>query len=56
MALEKRVEGLEEEVCGLKGQLNHAMMQRIVDREEAARLTKMKGPAREERLGRLREE
>ena len=33
MALEKRVEGLEE-VCGLKGQLNHAMMQRIVDRED----------------------
>ena len=55
MALEKRVEGLEE-VCGLKGQLNHAMMQRTVDREEAARLTKTKGPAREERLGRLREE
>ena len=56
LALEKRVEGLEEEVCGLKGQLNHAMMQRTVDREEAARLTKTKGPAREERLGRLREE
>ena len=31
-------------------------MQRTVDREEAARVAKMEGSAREERLGRLREE
>ena len=38
-----------------KALLNHAMMQRTVDREEAAKLEK-EGPAREERLGLLREE
>ena len=56
VVLEKRVEELKEEVCELKAQLLNATMQRVTDREEVTRVVRMEGSAKEERLGRMREE